>query len=157
MVASVNFLILASDVIRRHRSGSPLVQVMAWCRQATSRYLNQYWPLINEVLWYTHESNIVTNVQVTEFENYTFKWSVLKINLINKHEVSISFWFISMIWVNLLNKNSHSCLSSMSFGLFIKINHGIYNKALTFAALGRYLLSPSCMLRASLVRDQRAR
>ena len=30
-----------SDAIRRHRSRSTLVQVMAWCRQAPSHYLNQ--------------------------------------------------------------------------------------------------------------------
>ena len=33
-----------SDARWRHRSESTLVQVMAWCHQATSHYLNQCWP-----------------------------------------------------------------------------------------------------------------
>ena len=30
--------------IEYHGLGSTLAQVMAWCRQATSHYLNQFWP-----------------------------------------------------------------------------------------------------------------
>ena len=40
-----------TDAIWRHRSGSTLVQVMAWCLMATSHYLNQCWLILNEVLW----------------------------------------------------------------------------------------------------------
>ena len=32
------------DAIRRHRSWSTLVQLMAWCRQASRHYLSQCWP-----------------------------------------------------------------------------------------------------------------
>ena len=35
----------------RHRSGSILAQVMAWCLTATSHYLNQCWLNVSEVLW----------------------------------------------------------------------------------------------------------
>ena len=35
--------------IWRHRTRSTLSQVMAWCRQATSHYLNQCWLIICEV------------------------------------------------------------------------------------------------------------
>ena len=35
--------------------GSTLAQVMAWCSQATSRYLDQCWLAINEVQWYLSE------------------------------------------------------------------------------------------------------
>ena len=40
------------DAIWQHRSGNTLAQVMTWCRQATSHYLNQCWHIIKDVLWY---------------------------------------------------------------------------------------------------------
>ena len=40
-----------SDVIRWHRSGSTLAQVMACCLMAPSHYLDQCWLVINMVLW----------------------------------------------------------------------------------------------------------
>ena len=44
-IRSVNSVLL-SDTIWRHRSRSPLVQVMACCLMAPSHYLNQCWLLI---------------------------------------------------------------------------------------------------------------
>ena len=43
-----------SDAIWRHKSGSPLAQVMACCLMASSHYLNQYWLIISEVLWHLY-------------------------------------------------------------------------------------------------------
>ena len=40
------------DAIWRQRSGSTLVQVMAWCLTAPSHYLNQFW-LISKVEWHS--------------------------------------------------------------------------------------------------------
>ena len=37
-----------SDAIWRQRHGSTLAQVMAWCRQAPSHYLNQCWLIISK-------------------------------------------------------------------------------------------------------------
>ena len=37
-------MIMSSDECHRTDDKSTLVQVMAWCRQATSHYLNQCWP-----------------------------------------------------------------------------------------------------------------
>ena len=66
-----------SDAKWRHRFGSTLAQVMACCLTAPSHYLNQCWLHMNEVLWYSHESNFTANAQATilylEFENYTLK------------------------------------------------------------------------------------
>ena len=45
----------------RHRSGSTLAQVMAWCHQAPSHYLNQCWRLINKVQWHSPESNLIVS------------------------------------------------------------------------------------------------
>ena len=42
-----------SDTMCWHRSGSALAQVMACCLMAPSHYLNQCWPPIYEVLWYS--------------------------------------------------------------------------------------------------------
>ena len=46
-----------SDAIWRHRSGSTLAHVMAWCLVAPSHYLNQYCLTIKDVLWYSLKSN----------------------------------------------------------------------------------------------------
>ena len=48
-----------SDAIWRHRSGSTLVQVMAWCLMAPSHYLNQCWLIISKVLWHLSEGIII--------------------------------------------------------------------------------------------------
>ena len=46
---------------------------MAWCQQSTSPHLNQYWPLISEVLCYLHGSTFTVSSQAiilnNEFEN----------------------------------------------------------------------------------------
>ena len=47
-----------------HRSGSTLVQVMAWCRQAPSHYLIRCWLFIIEALWHSVENNIITSAQL---------------------------------------------------------------------------------------------
>ena len=46
-----------SDAIWRHRSGSTLAQVMAWCLTAPSHYLNQCWLIVNGILWYSPCNN----------------------------------------------------------------------------------------------------
>ena len=42
-----------SDTIWRHRSGSTLPQVMAWCLTAPNHYQNLCWLPISEVLWHS--------------------------------------------------------------------------------------------------------
>ena len=47
-----------SDVARlHHRSGPTLFQVMAWCHQAPSHYLNQCWHIMKAILGHSPESN----------------------------------------------------------------------------------------------------
>ena len=61
-----------SDAIWRHRSGSILAQVMAFCLMAPSHYLNQCWLLIGEVLWHWTDRNFTASAQATilfELEN----------------------------------------------------------------------------------------
>ena len=48
-----------NDVIWRHRSGSTLAQVMAWCLTAPSHYLNQSWLIIIDVQWHLSEGNFM--------------------------------------------------------------------------------------------------
>ena len=59
------------------RSGSTLAQVMAWYLTAPSRYLNQCWVIINEVLWHPTNGNSTGYAQDIypwhEFENYQSK------------------------------------------------------------------------------------
>ena len=54
--------IFHSDTIWQHRSGSTLAQVMAWCRQAPSYYLNQCWLIVRSVLRQSPESNFTRSV-----------------------------------------------------------------------------------------------
>ena len=55
-------------------SGSTLVQVMAWCHQAPSHYLNQCWLLISKILW-SVQAGILYNVYSVwwklYFQNYS--------------------------------------------------------------------------------------
>ena len=66
-----------SDAIWQHRSGSILAQVMTWCCQAPSHYLNQCWLIIYGVLWYSPYSNFTGSTWYIsswyEFENYNFQ------------------------------------------------------------------------------------
>ena len=59
------------------RTGSTLAEVMAWCHQATSHYLNQCWLIISKVLWHSPEGNFTWNVQIIcpwyALENYLCK------------------------------------------------------------------------------------
>ena len=66
-----------SDPIWWHRSESTLAQVMAWCHQAPSNYLNQCWHLISEVLWHLPERKFTVIAQAiilyNKHENYIIK------------------------------------------------------------------------------------
>ena len=76
---SINSL-WGSDAIRWHRAGSILLQVMAWCWQATSHYLNQCWSFTNIALCQSHQRSLTNCVQDinpwNEFEICTFKIAV---------------------------------------------------------------------------------
>ena len=53
-----------TDTIWWHRSVSTLAQIMAWCHQAPSPYLTQWWLLISDVLWHSPESNFTVPQQL---------------------------------------------------------------------------------------------
>ena len=63
-----------SDAMWRHRSGSTLAQVMAWCLMAPSHYLNQYWLIVSGVLWHWHYANFTGEAHDIypwhQYENY---------------------------------------------------------------------------------------
>ena len=65
------------DAIWQHRTGSTLAQVMACCLTAPSHYLNQYWLIINWILWHLPKTNFIENTQdvnsSNEFEKIFFK------------------------------------------------------------------------------------
>ena len=51
-----------SDAMWRQGSRSTLVQVMACCLTAPSRYLNQCWLIITKVLWCSSEGNFTWDI-----------------------------------------------------------------------------------------------
>ena len=55
-----------SDTTWRHKSGSTLAQVMAWCRQAPSQYLNKYW---FKAQWHSSECNLTTDASAISHWN----------------------------------------------------------------------------------------
>ena len=55
-----NSSLWSGDAIWRHRSGSKLFRVIAWCRQAISHYLNQCSLIINKVQWDSSECNLTS-------------------------------------------------------------------------------------------------
>ena len=59
----------AGDATWRHRSGSKLVHVMAYCLTASSQYLNQCW-LISEVQWQSPEGNFTKDTSAINNSNY---------------------------------------------------------------------------------------
>ena len=65
------------DTIWQQGYGSTLAQVMAWCRQAKSHYLNQCWLIISKILWHSFEGIIIRRSEDTSWqnkiENCTFK------------------------------------------------------------------------------------
>ena len=58
-----------SDVSWRHRSGSILPQVMAWCLTAPSHYLNQRWLFISKFWWQSHEGNCTRDIAAINYSN----------------------------------------------------------------------------------------
>ena len=51
------------DVTWRHRSELTLAHIMACCLTAASRYLNQCWLIVNEVLWHSPEGYFTRNAE----------------------------------------------------------------------------------------------
>ena len=56
-----------SDAVRWQGSGSTLDQVMAWCRMASSHYLNQCWLDIKGAHWHSPESNSTSQGSTLSF------------------------------------------------------------------------------------------
>ena len=56
-VQFINSMRPINDTIWWHGSGSTMAQVMAWCCQAPSHYLNQYWLFLWRPLWHSPDSN----------------------------------------------------------------------------------------------------
>ena len=80
-LSSINPL-WASDTIWWYRSGSTLAQIMAWCHQAPSHYLNQYWLIIKRrstaFIWEQFHKKclwIKMVIYIENFRDYTFKIS----------------------------------------------------------------------------------
>ena len=67
-----------SNAICRHRSGSTLVKVMAWCLATPSHYLNQCWFIIKCVPWHSTE-NIFTISVHGRNPQHVFQDSILKL------------------------------------------------------------------------------
>ena len=66
-------------LVRQHRSGSTLAQVMACCLTAPSHYLNQCWLIIRQVQWHPYQGNFTKDASTINhlnlFENYMSKIS----------------------------------------------------------------------------------
>ena len=62
---------------------------MAWCRQAPSHYLNQYWLILSKVLWHSSEDIIMRRSEDTNQQNK-----------IERNIFRIAFRFPRGQWVN---------------------------------------------------------
>ena len=89
---------LLSDATWLQRSGSTLAQVMAWCLIAPSHYLNQSWPLMNEVLWHLPKNNFKAHTQDI-FCKMNLEIIILKITFISNRRQ----------WVNTLRPRQNGC------------------------------------------------
>ena len=61
---------MPGGTIWRHRSGSTLAQVMAWCLMAPSHYLNQCWLLISAVQSQSAEGNFTRYTSAINYWKY---------------------------------------------------------------------------------------
>ena len=65
-----------SDAIWWHRTVSTLAQMMACCLMAPRKYLNQYWLIISQIMYHSHETDFTLSVHATslyEFQSHTFE------------------------------------------------------------------------------------
>ena len=71
-----------SDIIRWHRYGSTLAQVMAWCLMAPSHYLNQCWLIVSTDQWRLSKCNFPRDTPAINHENrLQFAWIKVLSNL----------------------------------------------------------------------------
>ena len=69
-----------SDNIWRHKSGSTLAQLMAWCLTAPSYHPNQCWLIISKVLWHSSECIFIRSYYgITKYISSISHWISLKI------------------------------------------------------------------------------
>ena len=116
----------SSDTMQQHRSGSTLVQVMAWCLMAPSHCLDQCWHIINEVFWHSLEGNITRSAypyhgfRYYTFENYyisQISMSKIHISLLAVVAESVTCgWLLllqvmAMLWQSSSNVYWQLCLS----------------------------------------------
>ena len=92
-----------SDAIWHHRPESALAQVMAWCCQAPSHYLNQCWLPFGEVLRHLPGSNFTGSAQATILYNELE-------NLLKPND--------ARIFVNLLRTRQFLSFKKQSFHLY---------------------------------------
>ena len=87
------------DVLCRSRSGLNLFQVMAWCRQAPSHYLNQCWRTMDKILWHSFQGNLMSclmlkisipklHLKFTHLKSQRGRWVKVQ-NCSNSHPKSI--------------------------------------------------------------------
>ena len=83
---------------------STLVKVMAWCRQATSRYLSQCWPRylspygVTRPQWVNNQWRRATAIFL--FHNTTIRY-ISRLNEISNGIYTFVFILFTSIWVNI--------------------------------------------------------
>ena len=88
----------ASDAIWRQRYGSKLAQVMVCCLTTLSHYLNQSLPIINDVLWHSHESNFAISTYKVFFSNMCSEITLSKQLTTTQEPLSWRPIFIGLLW-----------------------------------------------------------
>ena len=77
-----------NDAIWRHRSRSTQAQVMAWCRQAPSHYLNQCWLTVSTDQWRLSMGNFTRDTPAIIHGNrLQFVWIKFLSNLLGANEL----------------------------------------------------------------------
>ena len=86
----------SSDGIWWHRSGSTLVQVMAWFVMAPSHCLNQCWLLISGDQWHSPDSNFTASAQATILHNDWLDWICLMTTHVLQDISAVLFYTMSL-------------------------------------------------------------
>ena len=90
-----------SDAIWQHRTWSTLVQEMAWCRQATSHYLNQCCLIIHQVLWHSLEGKYIG----TAIIDMSLKCTDLRLQPHLPGAIELKNWYLQVKSTGTLSSN----------------------------------------------------
>ena len=129
LFSSINILSISYEIVFRWMpqgltDKSTLVQIMAWCRQATSHYLNQYWPRSMSSYGVTRPQNVnhtFASMGPTQVHSFFYDAAIWEIKS-GFNDTSASMVYTEV----LLSFNTYYTVQFLPLGLMLSV--GIENR-----------------------------